>query len=586
MLFSITLNLALAVCILGTIYRVVRWFTVKVGPDAAQFAVRTRVSKAFSGLFRVLFSPEIFRLIGTFIFQVILQGHILKKDPWRWIMHFSIFVGILLLVLLHALDDQITASFFADYAPSVNPFLFLRNLFAAMVLLGIVIAGRRRLSSKGLKKISTSHDVLALVLLSIILFSGFFLEASQIVSEPIFNEMVEDYGDPEDPEALAALQSYWAQYHGVVFADAPDLSNPDLIEAGGEVHQDSCIDCHARPTAAFISNPISKIIKPAGVWANSIRLDLILWQVHFLCCFALLAYLPFSKFMHLFTSSVSLLVRSLEDHEDLQPANRITRRVISLDACMNCGQCSLHCSVEPINRVLGNLDILPSHKLGSLKKYVRKGSANDFKLSDFNEGSFICTECYRCTQVCPAGINLQDLWLTSKDDLASGGRSAPYQQVRNGIAFGKSDLSSIRETIAAAAPEPCELDYSGSPVSFSACIQCGTCTNVCPVVADYQQDPHLMGYLDLTPQQIVNTYRLGITDRALDSKMAWDCFMCFKCQEHCPKEIPVAEMMYELRNKGYRKLREPLKGTAEYKSEYRVMNGEVMNALKSINPIT
>ena len=48
------------------------------------------------------------------------------------------------------------------------------------------------------------------------------------------------------------------------------------------------------------------------------------------------------------------------------------RRVISLDACMNCGQCSLHCSVEPINRVMGNPDILPSHKLGSLKKYVRK----------------------------------------------------------------------------------------------------------------------------------------------------------------------------------------------------------------------
>ena len=99
-------------------------------------------------------------------------------------------------------------------------------------------------------------------------------------------------------------------------------------------------------------------------------------------------------------------------------------------------------------------------------------------------------------------------------------------------------------------------NFSGSPASVSACIQCGTCTNVCPVVADYQQDPQLLGYLDLTPQQIVNTYRLGITERALDSKMAWDCFMCFQCQEHCPKEIPVAEMMYELRNKGYRGIRQ------------------------------
>jgi heterodisulfide reductase subunit C len=554
MLFSITLNLALTVCILGTLYRIIRWFTVKVGPDAGQFTVRTRAAKALSGLAGVPFSPDIFRLAGAFIYRIVLQGHILKKDPWRWLMHFSMFAGILLLVLFHAMDDLITVNLFSDYASTANPFLFLRNLLAALVVLGIVIAGCRRLSSRGLKKLSTPHDVLALVLLSIILLTGFFLEAGQIVSEPIFNEMIEDYGDPDDTETVAALQSYWAKHYGVVFADAPDLSDPELIEAGHEANQESCIDCHARPSAAFISNPISKAFHPIGVGANSIRLDLILWQIHFLCSFALLAYLPFSKFMHLFTGSVSLMVRSLEDKEALQAANRITRRVVSLDACMNCGQCSLHCSVEPINRVLENMDILPSHKLGSLKKYVSKGLAADTERFEFNEGSFICTECNRCTEVCPAGINLQDLWLASKAELASSGPSEPYRQVREGVSCGRPAPASNAK--AGAAPEPCLMDYSASPASFSACIQCGTCTNVCPVVADYQQDPRLLGYLDLTPQQIVNTYRLGITERAANSKMAWDCFMCFKCQEHCPKAIPVAEMMYELRNRGYQGIRE------------------------------
>jgi heterodisulfide reductase subunit C/nitrate reductase gamma subunit len=584
MLFSITLYLSLAICILGTLYRIHRWFTLKVGPDAGEYSAGTRLSRAFAGLFSVLFSPDIFRLIGAFFFRVVFQGHILKKDPLRWTMHFSIFAGILLLTLFHAMDDLISANLFSDYAPAVNPYLFLRNLFAAMVLMGIAIAVYRRRSSTGLKKITKPHDVLALVLLSIILLTGFFLEAGQIVSEPIFNEMVEDYGDPEDTETVAALQSYWAKNYGVVFAVAPEFSDPELITAGEEAHMDSCVDCHSRPTAAFISNPISKLIKPAGVRANSIRLDLILWHVHFLCCFALLAYLPFSKFMHLFTSSVSLMVRSLEDNQELQPANRVTRRVISLDACMNCGQCSLHCSVEPINRVLGNLNILPSHKLGSLKKYVQNGLATGSDLSDFNEGSFICTECNRCTEVCPAGINLQDLWLSSKDDLALSGPSRPYRQVREGEAFGQPQQPSGEKTMVDSGL--CLMNYSDSPASFSACIQCGTCTNVCPVVADYQQDPQLLGYLDFTPQQIVNTYRLGITERALDSKMAWDCFMCFKCQEHCPKEIPVAEMMYEIRNKGYLELREPFKRSKENKSEYRVMNDEVMNALKSINPVT
>lgn len=555
MLYSTTFNLALAVFILGSIYRCLRWVIVKVGPDAGRFTAWTRLARAIQGLFAVVFSRRIFRLIRVFLFQVVLQGHILKKDPWRWLMHFSIFAGILLLVLFHALDGQITANLFSDYYSTVNPFLFLRNLFGAMVLLGIGIAGYRRLFNRGLKKISTSQDVLALVLLTIILFSGFLFEAAQIISEPVFDEMVEQYADPEDSVARTALQSYWAKYYGVVFAESPDLSNPDLIEAGREIHQENCTDCHSRPTAAFISNPLSRIIKPVGVWANSIRLDLILWQLHFLCCFAMLAYLPFSKFMHLFTSSVSLMVRSLEDGGVLQPANRITRRVLSLDACMNCGQCSLHCSVKPINRVLGNPNILPSHKLGALNKFVQNRFANDLELSAFNEGSFICTECYRCTQVCPAGINLQDLWLASKEDLTSQGPSAPYRQVRGGVAFGQADSRPGRKSTAHTGAGSCLLEYSGSPASFAACIQCGTCTNVCPVVADYQSDPQGMGYLDLTPQQIVNTYRLGITDRVLNSKMTWDCFMCFKCQEHCPKQIPVAEMMYELRNRGYKELK-------------------------------
>ena len=155
MLYSITFNLALAVFILGTLYRVGRWFTVKVGPEAGQYPVRTRVSRAFKSLFSVFFNRNILRLTSAFFFQVIFQGHILKKDPWRWLMHFNIFAGILLLVLFHALDGQITANLFSDYYPTVNPYLFLRNLFGAMVLLGIVIAGYRRLASRGLKKIST-----------------------------------------------------------------------------------------------------------------------------------------------------------------------------------------------------------------------------------------------------------------------------------------------------------------------------------------------------------------------------------------------------------------------------------------------
>ena len=555
MLFSTTLYLALTVCILGTIYRIIRWFVVKVGPDAGRFATRQRVLRAFKSLLAVVFSPRIFRLIQTIFLRVILQGHILKKDPLRWLGHFSIFAGILLLVLFHALGALITVNLFPDYYSTANPFMFLRNFFGAIVLLGIVIAGCRRLAGKRLKKVTTGGDVLALVLLGIIIFSGFLLEASQIVSQPVFDEMVEQYADPEDSEASSALQSYWAEKYGVVFAGAPNSASPDLIAAGEAIHQESCAYCHARPTAAFVSYPISRMLRPVAVRANSIRLDLILWRVHFLFCFAMLAYLPFSKFRHLFTSSVSLMVRGLEECGALQPANRITRRVVSMDACMNCGQCSLHCSVEPIYRVLGNPNILPSCKMDGLKQNIRRNFAARPGVAEFNEGSWICTECYRCTQVCPAGINLQDLWLAAKDELASRGPSSPYRQVRTGVSFGQADSVTEPRSSTPGRSDSCLPDHSINAASFAACVQCGTCTNVCPVVADYQQDPQQMGRLDLTPQQIVNFCRLGITDRILNSKMTWDCFMCFKCQEHCPKMIPIAEMIYALRNRGYKELK-------------------------------
>ena len=560
MLYSLTFNLALIVFIIGAIYRIIRWFTVKIGPEASQFSARTRALTAIQSLFSVLLSRNIFRLIWTCFAQIIFQGHILKKDPWRWLMHFNISVGILLLILFHALDGQITANLFSDYAPTVNPFLFLRNFFGAMVLLGIVIAACRRLFSRRLKKITTPQDVLALVLLAVILFSGFFLEAAQIVSEPIFDEMVDQYADIEDPAALKALQGYWAKYYGVIFADLPDLNKPGLIKAGEEVHSENCSSCHDRPTAAFVSNLISQIIRPIGIWANSTRFDLILWRVHFLCCFAMLAYLPFSKFFHLFTTSISLMVRSLENYGFLQPANRITRRAISLDACMNCGQCSLHCSVGPINRVLQNPNILPAYKLRSLKKYVQKKRINDLDLVDFNEGSFICTECYRCTQLCPAGINLQDLWVACKGDMALRGPAVPYQQVRKD-SFEQPDLYGLKDRVSDG-PGACSLNFSVTPWSFSACVQCGICTNVCPVVANYQQDSELTDCLDLTPQQIVNMYRLEITDHALGSRMIWDCFMCFKCQEYCPNQIPIAEMIYELRNRGYQVIKGRRKNSA------------------------
>ena len=61
--------------------------------------------------------------------------------------------------------------------------------------------------------------------------------------------------------------------------------------------------------------------------------------------------------------------------------------------------------------------------------------------------------------------------------------------------------------------------------------------------------------LDLLPQQIMNLLRMGLKAQTLGARMVWSCTTCYKCQEHCPQNVPVADVLYELRNLGAEVLR-------------------------------
>ena len=153
------------------------------------------------------------------------------------------------------------------------------------------------------------------------------------------------------------------------------------------------------------------------------------------------------------------------------------------------------------------------------------------------EGSFICTLCGRCTQWCPSGIDLQDLWLASRRDLLDKGYLPVYDQT-----------ATLRATPAGA--PPASLGLTDRPETFWDCVQCTTCTSVCPVVAA-SDDPQRE--LDLTPQQIMNLMRLQLKEEAFGCRMLWDCVTCYQCQEHCPQNVKVADVLYELRNEACRR---------------------------------
>ncbi len=539
--FSIIFSIAFSICIIGIICRIFIWFFRHVQTEHRAYFL-TRISESLRGIISLLTVPDILRLLRNFLAHVLFQLHILKEDKLRWFMHISLCYGFLFLLFFHALDDQITVRFFPGYVSTLNPFMFLRNLFGFLVICGIGIAVYRRLTISSLRSTNRKSDWAALLVLFLIMFSGFLLESVKILSPAIFREMAMDYAGTDDPADLLPLKTLWAKNFGVVFPEDIDTNKPTLLEEGKIFHEESCAVCHVKPDAAFVSYFMSKFLRPIAKILSIFRADHLLWHVHILICFAALAWLPFSKFFHIISTPMNLLGEKTEDTY----AEPEIVRALGMDACTHCGICSQYCSVVPSWKVLGNPDILPSEKLASLKKLTSLlpfPEKTEKKLKQFAEGIVICTECGRCTELCPSGINLQELWQASKKELLHMRMSEPHRQIRKHTVNEWSSL--LKETAPDKERKEIHLNLTDRPETFWACVQCTICTNVCPVVAA-SDDPK--SDLDLTPQQIMNLMRLQMTDMALGARMVWDCVTCYMCQEHCPQGVRVADVLYELRN--------------------------------------
>ena len=552
MAFTIALYSSLTIFLLGSLYRIWSWFRIRIGPEASAFSTGQRLAAAAKGFAATLFSRRVFSLLKVLVLDVILQARILKDDFLRWFMHICIFAGFISLLVMHALNKPLTLALFPNYAPTLNPFLFLRNLFGAMLLLGIAIALYRRIRHKEPHLFTNAADRCAIVILATVLVSGIALEGAKIISPAIFDSMVEEYSTLTDSEEIDQLKHYWAKDFGVVFPDRTDVTDHELIQKGRELHNQDCASCHSSPRNAFLSYPLSKLMARIAPTLEMTRASVWLWYIHFLSCFVGLAYLPFSKMFHIVSSPISLFADKGTDHTSSGLANRVTRRALSLDACTHCGACSLHCSVKPVLRNIPNTNVLPSEKLISLRTMAKGKKTSAPAMHALAEGSLICTGCYRCTTVCPVGIDLQDLWTSSKSDLADKGFPEPHIWIRKAnTAEWAARFQGQNHDVYQYQDERLrgtDLNLSDRIEAFQACVQCQTCTNVCPVVACSENPAEDLG---LTPQQIMNLLRLGLKKMTLGSRMVWDCVTCYMCQEHCPEGIRVADVLYELRNLAY-----------------------------------
>ena len=577
MAFSVLLYVTLAVFILGLIFRISTWFFRSVGFSPKKINASIRFLEFVKGFIRVVFSAKIFTIIKTLILDVILQRRILKEDFLRWLMHMLIYGVFMLLLLMHALGEIITASIFRDYYSTLNPFFFLRDLFGLMVILGIGIAVCRRFVLKIPRFKSNRMDSYAIIIVALIMISGILLEGMKITSYSDFTRMVEYYSDPDEEEEVRALESLWVKEFGLV---SPNVSGPfekEILEQGLENHEMNCLACHSSPRWAFTGYLSAKMIGPVALFMDQAGVPDILYYIHILACFVGLALLPFTKMFHIISTPVCLLANSVMDRQNSHPANIATMQVVELDACVHCGTCSRFCSAMMCYEAKSNPYILPSEKMVLLKRFAKRKDINKQVFKAIQEGVYLCTNCDRCTVVCPSGINLKELWLSIRENLIQTGLPEPLmlspfslvrglnkkalpgddyplplEKARRAVAGLFDSLNDPKKSISLPVTEgDDDFDLKIIDSTYAYCFECQNCTTVCPVVDCYENPQEILGLL---PHQIMRCLGLGLNEMASGPNMLWDCVTCYQCQEHCPQQVKVADILYDLKSMAVKNL--------------------------------
>jgi nitrate reductase gamma subunit len=345
MFFHKALHISAIIFFVGVGYRLLSWFIKSVGMEDEKIPASKRFFLGIEGILLTLFTGKILVLIKVFVVDVLFQARILKdkEDPTAWIMHLLIFYGFMGLLLLHAFD--IPGAVSSDNYPTTNPYMFLRNLFGLMVILGLVLAILRRTVWMKSRIRTSGKDIYAIAIMGVIVFSGFFLEGLKIGSFSDYERMVQEYGDVSDENERRALEAYWVKNFSVV---SPNIQEPiptALLVQGKNLHEMSCSSCHAHPRSAFGSYAVAVMIKPLALVLDRKGVHTGMYYIHILAILVGLAYFAFSKMFHIFSTPICVLVAELSKGKQ-DPAAVATRNMMERDGCDHGGICHTACPVR------------------------------------------------------------------------------------------------------------------------------------------------------------------------------------------------------------------------------------------------
>ena len=169
-----------------------------------------------------------------------------------------------------------------------------------------------------------------------------------------------------------------------------------------------------------------------GKWLNTSALSasavsnhfMISWWLHILIVFGFIAYVPYSKYFHMFAGSVNMFVRNQGPLGRLESLDLENSEVFGIEkatdyswkdlldsfACMECGRCQDACPAFATDKPLSPKMIIFNLKRHLLEKYksvtgTERDNLNNLMDGVFSEGEmWTCTTCGACMHVCPVEI--------------------------------------------------------------------------------------------------------------------------------------------------------------------------------------
>jgi Fe-S oxidoreductase/nitrate reductase gamma subunit len=322
--------------------------------------------------------------VKTVLLEFFLQKKVLK-DPYPGIMHALIFFGFFVLIFGAAFDagqHHITEPLFSWTFLKGNFYLgfsFLMDLFGLFVLIGVVIALDRRFVKKpdrlGYKgeMDTTPDDVIVLLLIGAIIVTGFIVEALRIhVTNPPWE--------------------YWS----------------------------------------FVGWLLAKTF--TGVELDTARiLHQLTWWLHALLGLGFIAYIPYSRLMHIITTPANHFLQSqkptgyIEPIRDFENAEAFGvgkleeftwKQIFDSDACTRCGRCQDGCPAYLTGKPLSPKKMVQDLKTFWLEKApaaVKAAKAGETPAEEEGGKALVgevidlhelwaCTNCMYCMEHCSSSI--------------------------------------------------------------------------------------------------------------------------------------------------------------------------------------